>query len=149
MKNILLPILGGLSGIAIGCFIILPLINGTLSCNKKHEMLGGVKSRLDIAATFEKKMNVKFLSYDVDSDDLVTASWEYSDHRIGGTDWTDSKNVGLLVNEQRHWKACMDTECLWVVPPNRESEYHGKCWRHFPIPEIKELMSDEDIKEHI
>lgn len=129
----------------MGCFYIGMQIGAPLgtmlamSCNKPEvEVYEPVKNRMDIATTLEREMGVKFLSYDVDFDGLVTASWEYSDHRIGGTDWTDSENIGMLVNEQRDWKVCLDSECFWVVYPDRESKYHGKCWRHFPIPDATE-----------
>lgn len=107
-------------------------VNVGLSCNKPNR----VEAVEDVAATLERELGVRFTSYDVDFDGLVTASWVYPDHRIGGTDWTDSENIGLLVNEQRDWKVCLDGECMHVIPPDRESKYHGKCWRHFPIPEI-------------
>jgi hypothetical protein len=125
-------ILAGLFGIFIGCCIIM-CGRDTVDIYKPD-----VQNRMDIATTLVRVLDVVFLSYDVDFDGLVTASWVYRDHRIGGTDWTDSENIGMMVNEQRNWKVCLDSDCLHVVPPNMDKKYHGKCWRHFPIPEDKE-----------
>jgi hypothetical protein len=82
---------------------------------------------------------VKIISWDEDADGLITASWKYPDGRVGGTDWTEEKWIHVLIDEQRYWPECADEECTWVCWPEIREKNGGKCWRHFPIPELESI----------
>lgn len=88
---------------------------------------------------------IKVISWDKDEDGLITASWEYLDGRVSGTDWTDRENIPKLIEETRSWPECADSVCHWVRPPTQDKGWEGKCWRHFPILEAEEEPKQELI----
>ena len=135
---------------AICLVCVLPVI-GSLSyglgsmmawlCTKPTEIMN---EDVDMRATDSIMQGTRVLYYDIDEDSLITASWEYPDGRIGGTDWTDADGFVYEIGEQRSWPECSDSACRHVRPPDQED---NKCWRHYPIPDLEPI--NKSLTDHL
>lgn len=130
---ILCVICGAVWGRTIGLFILLYV---PFSCEKSNVDKMREDKPTNMEVTMKgNRISVKIIEWDIDPDGLITAEWEYSDGRRGGTDWTDLKWIPVLIEDQSHLPKCTNNTCDKVTD-------EGECWRHRPIPEHQSVLDN-------